>query len=303
MAAPLIFYQGPASGLQPPVAIPIWTLKEKMGGEWLNGFAWNQVYEKCQADMPEFFETYFLGHPLPLSAASQDIETLLWQIKNQDRWQNFRDQIDDLVGKLHDIKTMVCLGLGQYVGPHSTTGNCWIVQYTVFVYMWEKVNEKRQTELTDSDDPNPTPVERIFQDPAIDKRTKYLLQRIPRNTDPGFNNVVEVPEAFYMLEADQNTFVYAPHLPSRLNLSVLSRRPQVFVGNGERAVGGWRTAMMEEYMEECKFEGTTAIGQNVDNLWARICAARQTYREEKMNNEGPMDPTHFSGTSIFLRSA
>ena len=106
----------------------------------------------------------------------------------------------------------------------------------------------------------------------------------PRTTDPGYNKVVEVPEAFFMLEADENTFVCAPHLPSRLNLAVLSRRPQVFVGNGERAVGGWKTAMMEEYMEECKFEGTTAIGQRVKDLCARACAVRQTYSRRFPSN-------------------
>ena len=300
MTAPNVTY-GPWSGLQPAPAIPnIRTLRAKMGGEWLNGFAWNEVYDRCLDSMPEFFGVYLFNHPQPLNYASHDIETLLDEIKNDARWQNFRDQIEKLVEKLHDIKTMVCLGLGRYVGPESTTRNVWIIQYAVFVYMWEKVNQKWQTECTDRGDPV-TSVERIFQDPAIDKRTQYLLQKIPRVTDPGFNNVVEVPEAFFMLEADENTFVYAPHLPSRLNLSVLSRRPQVFVGNGERAVGGWRTAMMEEYMEECKYEGTNAIGQRVNDLWARVCAARQTYDEEKMNNDGPKDKTHFSGTSIFVR--
>ncbi|KAH0294864.1 hypothetical protein KCU62_g32, partial [Aureobasidium sp. EXF-3399] len=59
-------------------------------------------------------------------------------------------------------------------------------------------------------------------DPAIDKRTKYIgIQEM--HTDSGFHNIVEVPEAYYMLEADENTFVYAPPLP------------QTFVDNGERA--------------------------------------------------------------------
>ncbi|KAH0288489.1 hypothetical protein M436DRAFT_78619 [Aureobasidium namibiae CBS 147.97] len=299
MTAPNVTY-GP-SGLEPARRIPnIRTLRAFVGGEWLDGFAWNQIYYKVEKNMSEFFGVYLFGHPQPLNYASQDVETLLDQIKNDAGWQNFRDQIDNLVARLHDIKTMVCLGLGQYVGPPSTTRNVWIVQYAVFVYMWEKLNQKWQTECTDRGDPV-TSVARIFQDPAIDKRTKYLLQKIPRTTDPGYNNVVEVPEAFFMLEADENTFVYAPHLPSRLNLAVLSRRPQVFVGNGERAVGGWKTAIMEEYMEECKFEGVNVIGQGVRDLWARVCAARQTYLEAPMNNDGPTDPTHFNGTSIFLR--
>jgi hypothetical protein len=301
MSVPLNLWHGPASGLEPPVPIPIETLRYKMGGEWLSGFAWNQAYEKCQGDMPEFFGTYNHGHPLPLWAASWDIEVLLGEIHTEPRWRNFRDQIEDLVGRLENVRTMVCLSLGRYVGPPNTTRNRWMVQYAVFVYMWERVNQKWQDECKENGIENPTPVQRIFQDPDFDKRTEYLLQKIARATDPGTNVVVEHLEAFQMIEADSNTFVYAPHLLCRLNVSVLSRRPKVFVGNGSRAAGGFTSAMMEEYMEECKFEGTTAIGQKVDDLWARICAAKQTYGERKMNNEGPADESHLNGTSIYLR--
>ncbi|KAI4844189.1 hypothetical protein E4T44_06339 [Aureobasidium sp. EXF-8845] len=297
MAVPPNVTYGPISGLNPPAVFNIRTLRDKMGGEWLSGFAWNQAYAKCQGDMPEFFETYFYDHPMPLNTASGDIQELLEDIHVEARWKGFRDQIDNLVGRMENVRTMICLGLGRYVGPPSTR-NCWIVQYAVFVYIWEVVNRKWQDECKEQGIENLTPVQRIFQDPDFDKRTQYLLQRIPRPADPGANVVVEHPEAFQMLEADNNILVYAPHLLSRLNA------PQVFIGNGSRAsAGGFTTAMMEEYMEECKYEGTIAIGQKVDDLWARICAVKKTYREAKMNNEGPVDTSHLDGTSIYLRSA
>jgi hypothetical protein len=100
----------------------------------------------------------------------------------------------------------------------------------VFVYMWEMVNQKWQEECNARGIANPTPVQRIFQDPDFDKRTQYLLQKIARTTDPGINVVVEHPEALNMIVRGVNTFVYAPHLLCRLNVSVLPRNEPVSIG-------------------------------------------------------------------------
>jgi hypothetical protein len=167
--------------------------------------------------------------------------------------------------------------------------------------MWEIVNRKWQVECREKGIDPPTSVERIFQDPAIDKRTIYLLQKIPRDTDPGTNVVVEHPEALDKIDADNNTFVYAPHLPCRLSVTVLSKKPQIYVGNRSTGPGGWSTAMIEEYMEECKFGGIATTGQTVNALWTRIQAARQAYDEVALNNDGPMYKEPLARISIFQR--
>jgi hypothetical protein len=261
---------------------------------------WYPAFEKCQIDIPEFFGPYRDGHPFPLSKASEQIMTILWQIQNRPEWQGFRDQIATTVSRMNNVKTMICLGLGTFCG---TTGllNPWIVQYAAFVYMWEIVNRKWQNECREKSIDPPTSVERIFQDPAIDKRTIYLLQKIPRDTDPGTNVVVEHPEALEKIDADRNTFVYAPHLPCRLSVTILSKQPQVYVGNCSTGPGGWSAAMIEEYMEECKFEGIATTGQTVNALWTRIQAARQAYDEVALNNEGPIYKEPLARISIFQR--
>jgi hypothetical protein len=50
---------------------------------------WYPAYERCETDMPEFFGPYRDGHPYPLSRASEQIMTILWQIQNRPEWRDF----------------------------------------------------------------------------------------------------------------------------------------------------------------------------------------------------------------------
>lgn len=268
-------------------------------GKSLYPHEWYAALQKCQTVMPEFFGRYLERHPRPLFEASEDIVTILWQIQRFDKWQGFRDQIAKTVSKMNDVSTMICLGLGRYCGTVEPT-NAWVVQYAVFVYIWEKVNKKWQDECRARREP-PTLVKRIFQDLEIDKRTVYLLQKVARDTDTGTNVVVEHPEALKQIEDDKNILVYAPHLPSRLSIAVLDQRPQVYIGNSSSGHGGWSTAMIEEYMEECKFDGINTTGQKVTDLSAKTRVIRHIYGEEALNDVGPVDKSHLAGISIFQR--
>jgi hypothetical protein len=260
---------------------------------------WYAALQKCQTNMPEFFGRYLEGHPRPLFEASEDIMTILWQIQHFDAWQEFRDQIAKTVSKMDKVSTMICLGLGKYCGTVEPT-NAWVVQYAVFVYIWEKVNKKWQDDCKARHEPV-TFVKRIFQDPEIDKRTIYLLQKIARDTDIGTNVVVEHPEALRQIEDYKNILVYAPHVPSRLSIAVLDQRPQVYIGNSSSGHGGWSTGMIEEYMEECKFDGIDTTGPKVTDLLDKTRVARHVYGEEALNNVGPVDKSHLAGISIFQR--
>jgi hypothetical protein len=268
------------AGMPAPAPIPRGPIMARMAVTQLDDVLWNEADQKCRRDMPEFFEPYHRSnptHPNRLYEASECIRQFIWRIESHFEWANFRDQIRRMVDRMNGVKTMVCLGLGQYVGP-VWFENVWIVQYAVFAYMWKVINRKWQNECAQRGDP-PTLVQRFFQDPVIDKRTRYLLERIPRNNDPGQNIVVENLGALDIILADTNTFVFAPHLPCRSSVSILSCRPKVYIGNSRKGPGGWTAAMVEEYMEECKFEGLTVVGQRVNDLWTRIRVADANYNE------------------------
>jgi len=250
----------------------------KLGVTHLDDELWAAADQACRRQMPEFFDPYHPNnptHPYRLFEASECIRHSLWRIEHLYEWAAFRDQMRRMVNRMDGVSTMVCLGLGPYQEP-ARFENMWIVQYAVFAYMWRVINQKWQNECRQRGDP-PTLVRKFFQDPDFDTGTKYLLEKIPRANDPGQNVVVEHPEALNVISADPNTFVFAPHLPSRLSISVLSCRPKVYIGNSQRGAGGWDIAMVEEYMQECRFEGTTTVGQRVNNLWTEIQAARTNY--------------------------
>lgn len=276
----------------------------RLGVNHLDDELWDAAEKACQKLMPEFFDPYHPAdpnHPYLLYEASKCINDLIWQIEHLYEWATFRDQIRRMVNRMEGIRTMVCLGLGQYVGP-VWYENVWIVQYAVFAYMWKTINQKWQNECAQSGINSPTLVQRFFQDPVIDKRTQYLLERIPRANDPGQNIVVEHPDAVNIILADPNsTFVFAPHLPCRLSVSVLSCRPRVYIGNSRRGPGGWAAAMVEEYMEECKYTGIFTVGQGVNDLWTRTQAARATYNESLFIVQAVWARQFFGGLSIYER--
>jgi hypothetical protein len=286
--------------ITPAVPIPQGPIMVKMGVNELNPGEWGAANDKCGLDMFEFFGDYRNGHPYALDVVSEKVESLLEDIRNVSEWQIFRDQIARTVRNMTGIKTMICLALGRYVGQQPP-GNTWIIQYAVFVYMWELVNQKWQDECKARGIANPAPVERIFQDPDFDLRTVYLLQKIHRTTDPAPNIIVEHPEALNMIAGNVNTFVYAPHLPCRMNPSTLAYRPQVFIGNCSEGRAGWTQAMLEQYLEECKFGGFIGIGPKVDDMWNKIRIARTTYRETKLKFQDEVAAFRMGTLSIFQR--
>jgi hypothetical protein len=288
------------AGLNPVVPIPRGPIMAKMNVTQLDDTEWEEAVKKCQRFMPMFFEPYRHNHPASLYAASECVEMLLLQIETTYEWRNFRDQMQRMVARMNGVKTMVCLGLGQYVGPVHP-GNMWIAQYAVFAYMWRLINRKWQNECRQRGINPPTSVQRFFQDPAIDTGTRHLLEKIARNTDPEANLVVEHPAALDIIKTDKNTFVFAPHLPCRLNLTFLACRPQLFIGNSKIGHGGWISAMVEEYMEECHFEGITTIGQRVNDLWNKIQVAEASYSKSLLIVQAPVARPWFGGTSIYVR--
>lgn len=288
----------------PPPPIPRGPIMAKLGVTHLDDALWAQAEKACRRWMPEFFNPYHStnpDHPFLLYEASQCINVLIWQIEHLYEWAAFRDQIRRMVNRMEGVRTMVCLGLGQYVGP-IWYENIWLVQYAVFAYMWRVVNQKWQNECAQRGINPPTLVQKFFQDPVIDKRTQYLLERIPRTNDPGQNIVVQHPDAVNIILANPDTtFVFAPHLPCRLSVSILSCRPKVYIGNSRRGHGGWTAAMVEEYMEECKFTGIYAVGQGVNALWTKTQAAAASYNESLLIVQAAGARNFFGDLSIYER--
>ncbi|KAI5203559.1 hypothetical protein E4T38_05147 [Aureobasidium subglaciale] len=271
----------------------------------IDDFNWDQSKQKVGLDMSDFFEPpYINGHPARLFYASQRVMTILWQINNSPEWKRFRGQLQYAVDTMDGINTMICLGLDQFsggLGDAGTSTNAWVTQYAVFVYIWKAIDDKWRIECTRAGREH-TPVKRIFQDPAFDTRTKYLLQKIPRDTDTGTNTVVDHPEVQEMLKKDKKAFVYAPHLPSRLNPQILSLRPDYFMGNSSKGSGGWDAAMMETYIEESLVNHDTNIGPEVNEIGSKIRLAGWAYQETMLDTTELSYPQHLASMSIFRRT-
>ena len=273
----------------------------RMGVDQLDPTIWTQAIEKYEEDMFEFFLEYRNGHPSKLDKASEGIVKLLDEIRQNPEWETFRDQIQETVRSMNNVNTMICLGLGRYLGSISG-GNKWVSQYAVFVYLWELVDRKWQAECRAQGNNHPTPVARIFQDPNFDLRTEYLFSKIARRNDPGTNTVVEHPVAIDMIRENTNAFVYAPHLPCRMNPHILSYKPQVFIGNSSQGHAGWDQALVEEYIVESKFDNIIGrVGPKVEDLWAKIQLSKSTYNETRLIFEDNVSKPLLGRLSIFQR--
>jgi hypothetical protein len=271
------------------------SLQRKIGRHIVQGH-WDDALEQVQE---EFFGIYVNGQPQNLFYASQLVETVLAQVNKFPEWRAFRDWFQIVTERSAGIQNMICLGLGVFF-PSPRIDNTYIVQYAVFVYMWQVMNEKRRKECKEQKIAF-SPVKRYFQDPAFDLRTKYLLQRIPRNTDPEDNIVLEHPEAMKMI--DSHAFVYAMHLPARSSVHVLSLGAQIYIGNSSsKLVGSWTRAMMETFIEESLFtntlDPTADFGPEMHKLLAKVEVCERMY-DEKQLSESLVPSRKFGSTSIY----
>lgn len=284
-----------------PTPVPQAPIAARLGVNQLDPDEWKEATEKYESDMFEFFLEYRNGHPYKLDKASEEVVKLLDKIRQNPEWQTFRYQIQETVRSMKNVDTMICLGLGKYLGSKGP-GNKWVEQYTAFVYMWEQVDRKWQDECRAQGNNHPTPVARIFQDPDFDLRTEYLFCKIARRNDPGTNVIVEHPIAIDMIRRNRNTFVYAPHLPCRMDPLILSYMPQVFVGNSSQGRAGWDQAVLEEYIVESKFDNIVGrVGPKAEDMLAKIQLAKSTYGETRLIFEDEVAAPHFGRLSIFQR--
>ncbi|KAG9851058.1 hypothetical protein KCU98_g2629, partial [Aureobasidium melanogenum] len=241
-------------------------------------------------------------HAETLLSVSKDIEGTLQEIREEPEWQEFRDQIQTVVNQTTNVQTMICLGLGNWVPRESFHRvNCFVVQYAVFVFMCEKVDERWKNECS-SRGTKYEPVKRHFQDPAFDEQTKYLLQDVPRPSDPSTNNIIVNPAASKMIENNKNTFVFAPHLNCNIWPEILFLHPQVFIGNSPKGFAGQDMALMETYIQECEITNSDDVGPQSKALLASFRATDTEYHQSDLE-QGPVDPDHLANLTIYQRSS
>ncbi|KAI4748334.1 hypothetical protein E4T50_01387 [Aureobasidium sp. EXF-12298] len=241
------------------------------------------------------------SHAQALLGVSKDIEGTLEEIREEPEWQEFRDQIQTVVKQTTNVQTMICLGLGNWVPRESFhRANCFVVQYAVFVYMCEKVDEKWRNQCA-SNGTVYEPVKRYFQDPAFNEQTKYLLQDVPRPNESPINTIIVDLAASKMIKNDKNTFVFAPHLNCNIWPGVLSLDPQVFIGNSPLGFGGRDMAMMETYIQECEITNSDEVGPRFNALLASFKATDTEYDQSELE-QGPVDPDHLANLTIYQRS-
>ncbi|KAK6003875.1 hypothetical protein QM012_008725 [Aureobasidium pullulans] len=240
-------------------------------------------------------------NPQTLLKVSQDIEGTLQEIKEEPEWQGLRDQIQAIVNQMINVQTMICLGLGNWAPRESfQRTNCFVVQYAVFKYMCEKVDENWRNKCA-SRGTNYEPLERYFQDPAFDEQTKYLLQGVSRPSDPSTNIVIVDPAAANMIRNNKNVFVFAPHLNCNIWPEILSLLPQVFIGNSPNGFGGRDVAAIETYVRECKVIGSDDVGPRFNDLQAIFRETDTMYRQSYLE-QGPVDPSHLADLTIYQLS-
>ncbi|KAG9597501.1 hypothetical protein KCU77_g5582, partial [Aureobasidium melanogenum] len=236
-----------------------------------------------------------------LLGVSKDIEGTLQEIGEEPEWQEFRDQIQTVVNQTTNVQTMICLGLGNRVPRESFhRTNCFVVQYAVFVYMGEKVDERWRNQCA-SNGTVYEPVGRYFQDPAFDEQTKYLLQNVSRPSDAPINSIIVDPAASKMIENNRNTFVFAPHLNCNIWPEILSLHPRVFIGNSPLGLGGRDMAIMETYIQECEITNSDDVGPRFNALLASFRATGTEYHQSDLE-QGPVDPDHLANLTIYQRS-
>ncbi|KAH0351412.1 hypothetical protein KCU83_g4306, partial [Aureobasidium melanogenum] len=240
-------------------------------------------------------------HAQTLLDVSKDIEGTLQEIREENEWQEFRDQIQTVVNRTTNVQTMICLGLGNWVSRESFhRANCFVVQYAVFVYMCEKVDERWRHQCA-SNGTMYEPVGRYFQDPAFDEQTKYLLHDVSHPSDPPINTIIVDPAASKMIENNRNTFVFAPHLNCNIWPEILSLHPQVFISNSPLGLGGRDMARMETYIQECETTNSDDVGARFNALLASF-RATDTECSQSDLEQGPVDPDHLANLTIYQRS-
>lgn len=241
-----------------------------------------------------------LHNPQALLQVSLDIEATLQEIREEPEWREFRDQIQEVVNQASNVQTMICLGLGNWAPRESfQRTNCFVVQYAVFAYMYEKVDSRLKDECA-SNGTKYKPVKRYFQDPAFDEQTKCLLRDIPRPSDRPADNIIADPAASSMIRNNENAFVFAPHLNCNIWPEVLSLHPQIFVGNSPKGLGGRDMAAMETYIQECGTTNSDDAGPRLRALQAIFRATDTEYLQSDLV-QGPVDPEHLAHLTIYQR--
>ncbi|KAH0369654.1 hypothetical protein KCU65_g3091, partial [Aureobasidium melanogenum] len=239
-------------------------------------------------------------HAQTLIGVSQDFESTLQEIREEPEWQEFPDQIQKVVKHTTNVQTLICLGLGNWVARraiHRT--NCFVVQYAVFVYMCEKVDERWRNQCA-SNGTIYEPVRRYLQDPAFDEQTRYFLQHVHSSSNPSTNNVIVDPAASKIIKNNKNTLVFTPHLNCNVWPEILSLRPQVFMGNSPRGFGGREMAATETYIQECGINNSDDVGPRFKALLAGFKATDMEYRQSDLE-QGPVDPDHLANLTIYQR--
>ncbi|KAG9689802.1 hypothetical protein KCU95_g9361, partial [Aureobasidium melanogenum] len=239
-------------------------------------------------------------HAQTFVGVSQDIEGTLQEIREEPEWQAFRDQIQKVVKHTTDVQTVICLGLGNWVPRefcHRT--NCFVVQYAVFVYMCEKVDERWRNQCV-SNGTIHQPARRCFQDPAFDEQTRHLLRHIPNLSNSPINNIVLDPAASKMIKNNRDTLVFAPHLNCNVWPEILSFRPLVFIGNSPKGFGGRDMAATETYIQECEIINSNDVGPRFKALLASFKATDTEYHQSNLE-QGPVDPDHLANLTIYQR--
>lgn len=236
-----------------------------------------------------------------LLQVSLDIEATLQEIREELEWQEFRDQIQEVVNQTSNVQTMICLGLGNWAPREFfQRTNCFVIQYAVFAYMYERVDKRWRDECA-SNGTKYRPVKRYFQDPAFDEQTKYILRDVPRPSDRPANNIIADPAASSMIRNNRNTFVFAPHLNCNIWPGMLSLQPQVFIGNSPKGLGGRDMAAMETYIQECEITNSDDAGPRLKALQTIFRATDTKYLQSDLV-QGPVDPDHLANLTIYQRS-
>ncbi|KAI4716011.1 hypothetical protein E4T48_07810 [Aureobasidium sp. EXF-10727] len=279
------------SNIVPAVSPDRNTFQNYIGAAYSEPF-WVGELSKLKLAMPEFFTEYENGHPRSLAIESEVIEQTLQDIRGDwdpDRWQVLRDQIKLVVERMSNVKTMFCLGLGRYTGmPSPKDENPWVVQYALFVYIWEEVNKKRRIECE----------KRKIQFEPVKRYFKIQILIDEQHQSP--NIVLADGGALQMIKNDTDTLVFGPHLPATLWPQILALGPQVLISNSYKADGGRNAAAMATYMEETKITNSSGIGPEVKALMKRLSELSPKYHQTTLDT-GPVYEGILKGLTIYER--
>ncbi|KEQ86193.1 hypothetical protein M438DRAFT_344574, partial [Aureobasidium pullulans EXF-150] len=272
---------------------------EEYLGEDVDNDNWRDAIQTATILMPEFFGTHLNGHPELLFLASEKIQTVLREIYTERDWEPLRDQVNNLVDKMQGIDTMICLNLGNFFGIiNEHVQNTWVIQYAIFIFMWQKVNERREAECSEKGWKF-EPIKKYFQDPSFDMRTKYLLQEIHRESDQWPNIILGHHEADRMIK--DNTFVYAVHLPARASVDVLRLGPRIAVTNSSWSkIDGWERGMAEMFIEQTLLTQNPEVSAQLRLLVGVHQDVKRLYDEEPVAPI-PEEDHRFFATSIYVR--